>query len=328
MKAATTGIKIVITALLLGYVFYAYVDLELCLALARDVRLDLLVCLLALNLLLRFLLAGQIRLCFLPSGIRAGTMAIFKAQQIAALYAYILPSELAAGGISWYLLSQASGKRAMVAVSLIYVRVVNLGAFIPLAVFALLYAPGQSVSGLSLYVGIFAGLLFCLFVPFVWKRPAVWGEALGAFLLRSVPVHKFSQRLLSANRSFWQAVTIPRQMPAGYVLGTWAAAFVIQGTGLLSLYVAMRCVNIHLPLSAVVWVGIVLVVVHTLPVTIGGTGLRELGLIYLLQTFYGVRPEAAVMLSVMLVLVGVFWGGLLGGYASATLKRNPQKQVQ
>ena len=51
-----------------------------------------------------------------------------------------------------------------------------------------------------------------------------------------------------------------------------------------------------------------LTIVQTVPLTIAGTGLREITFIYLLQSLYGVEPALAVTGSLLSLAMNLFFG--------------------
>lgn len=118
-------------------------------------------------------------------------------------------------------------------------------------------------------------------------------------------LHRFSTALGSVARIPPTAVarilgiSVLAQLPAAFV-------FVLLGWGL----------DLPVPAVSMGWIRSVSVMVAVLPISIGGLGVRETVLVYLLSTF-GVPASDAIALSLLVFATTILAPGLLGGAIEA-----------
>ena len=85
------------------------------------------------------------------------------------------------------------------------------------------------------------------------------------------------------------------------------------------MYLALITVNIEVPILTATWLVALLTIITMLPITIAGIGVRDISLIFILNKFYAIPPESAVILSTLLLSIGmIFFGVILGGYYAVT----------
>ncbi len=121
----------------------------------------------------------------------------------------------------------------------------------------------------------------------------------------SAALHRFSHALGSVARiapsalARILAISILAQLPGAFV-------FVLLGWGL----------DLPVPALSMAWIRSVTVLVTILPISIGGIGVREGTLVYVMQTF-GVPAHDALALSILVFATTILAPGLLGGAIEA-----------
>lgn len=91
------------------------------------------------------------------------------------------------------------------------------------------------------------------------------------------------------------------------LLGSLAICVPIHGLSFLTTYVMASVLNIQISFIDICVVQSLVWIITAVPISISGTGLRELSMIYFLSLF-GVEPEPATVLSIYLYIVTVLLG--------------------
>jgi uncharacterized membrane protein YbhN (UPF0104 family) len=317
------ALKIAVTGLLGWYVIHAYLDPEEFVRIIRGVHPAILGAVLLLHLGNRYVLAWQTQACL--GGYRVETTAarVFKVQLIASFYSLFLPGELAGGGVTWYLLARNSGQGMMVGGALVYLRLLNFLTLIPFAVFGLLFEPVLRSMGIDGYLYWVAAALAVTMLPFASEGVARRLEtAFAPLASRLGPgmLQGFAIRLFEALRA--SARLRPR-----ILLAVVATSFAGHVLNMSMLWFAGLAAGIQVPFTAYAWLLPAVVLVHMMPVTVGGLGLREISLVFFLERIHGVDPQAALALSAIIFFVTVLFGGLIGGWLALRSGR-PARQGQ
>ncbi len=225
---------------------------------------------------------------------------------VAQYYALISPGQIAGEIMKAYRLGKGSRDAEQVVASVIIDRLAGVWGILLLAM-----------------IGLTSGK----HSPAGWGQVILWGGlallAASTLLLRSMP----GERLLRTTLSFIAGKTprlarlterCVRFLDAwrGYMqgsrtlLGVLLMGTVYQGIGILITQLLARGVGIRLPYSDWCWIfGLVSLLVF-IPVTVGGIGLREGGLIFLLQEL-DLPSEKALALALCVFGLQLF-GALLG----------------
>lgn len=313
-------LKVSITLAILGYIFNTYIDIQVMSTLLGEIDYQLFVIVLLLHYIHRLFIAWQLKISLLPFNIMVSTYTVFKAHLISTLYSFVLPGDLA-GGVTWYLLSKDNGRRAEVASVIIYLKGLNLITLIPFALLGLYFEPKIRQYNIHLYVLVTGGLLLAMLLPFFWSKAAQLAKLIMNYAIEKISPKQFSTRFREANENLWNSVEVFRQVPLSFVMGITTLSIITLGISIVLFYVMTLMVNIHLPLSAFAWLLAMMIVIHSLPLTIAGTGLREWSLIVVLKEFYSVPPESSLLFSVVSLLIAIFFGGILGGYYMMTFRK-------
>ena len=312
-------LKLLLSSTIIAYVLYNYINIDEFLLSLQQINILVLPLLIILPYLTRFTVAHQTKIALLPFQIRIPTYHVFKIQLIATLYGIVLPGSIVGGGVSWYLLSKDNGRRAEVASILIYLRIINLIILLPLALIGIYFEPQLKSYHLESAVLVLLLLLAFMLVPFFIHPIASRLESWLNILIRLVPVKSLSKRLLEANRNVWNAIKITGRMSISLQTQIIAWSVISQILAIITMNLALITVNIEVPLLTATWLLALLTLISMLPITIAGIGVRDLSLIVILDRFYAIPAEFAILLSTLLLFINViFFGAILGGYYAIT----------
>ncbi len=312
-------LKLFLSSAIIAYVLYNYINIDEFLLSLQKINILVLPLLIILPYLTRIIIAYQTKIALLPFQIWIPTYNIFKIQLIATLYGIVLPGSIVGGGVSWYLLSKDNGRRAEVASILIYLRIINLMILLPLALIGIYFEPQLKSYHLESAVLVLLLLLTFMLVPFFIHTIANQFEAWLNILLELMPVKSLAKRLLEANRNVWNAIKITGRMSVSLQTQIIAWSVISQILVIITINLALITVNIEVPLLTATWLVALLTLISMLPITIAGIGVRDFSLIVILDKFYAIPAEFAILLSTLLLFINViFFGAILGGYYAVT----------
>ena len=165
-------------------------------------------------------------------------------------------------------------------------------------------------------------------LPFIWISLLVgFGGLLMAFffftpvfelLLGKIPEKGVLQKLKSKILEFRRLVLVYREKRKAFYLALlWA--FLLQVNVVVHYYLAGKAFDLGIPvLDYFIFIPIILLIL-TIPVTIGGLGLREFLYIQIFAT-YGIAGYMAVSFSLIVDIVFALIIGVIGGFIFATRK--------
>jgi uncharacterized protein (TIRG00374 family) len=210
-------------------------------------------------------------------------------------FSLCLPSSIGGDVVKAVRVGSSTQLRLLAGCSVLADRLTGLAALAVLVGTAVVSKDNELTS--PAIVAVFAGLLAAVLAAF-WLGLAVL-DRIHALLPEASQAREFVGRLLPY-----------RQRPSLVMLAVgWS--FVVQLAGVIAVVLVARAVGVVQP--ALVWLSVVPLVALAivLPISIGGFGVRENALQYLLRG-YGVASEAGVA-------IGLLWGactviaGLVGG---------------
>lgn len=313
-KRILSIIKLLVTGSLLYYIFYRYININDLLTAFSNIRSELFFVLLVLLFANRFLLAYQTSYYFRKIfNIDLGTNYIFKVQMISSFFAFVLPGELAGGLISWYMVSEKSGKKIDTAVVIIFLRLLSIITMIAFTAIGFVFEEKLKSLGLQAYIFLIAVLSLLMFVPFVSSRVAIAMKQFSLSIVQVTLLKRWRNNLVKLNNNLWDSVISCTNADRGSVLYTLSMTVMWYLLVILFFYLLMIMVGINLPFQVSVWLIGVITIVQYLPVSFAGLGVRDISIIYLLGEFYQVRPESSMILSTFFLafsLIFVIMGGM------------------
>lgn len=298
-------LRITLTFVLLAWVIVG-VDTTSVLQIIGSFRIRFLVLLIALQLVMRFVMAIQLRTNTNILQIDLSIWVLFKINVVMAFYSLIVPGELISGGIGWLKITSEGAAKwgALAAISI--TRWIN--TFI-------LFLIGLIMVGLEKSIEI-ENLSWILFT-FVILLAFGYG-----FMLLDFPFLR-SQKILSPRTNknppwiikvliqierLWKEFRSLRLVQHIKLIGYGLIVHVIGS--IIHLLIA-RELNIDLSWTTILWIRSLIMILGMLPISVGGFGIHESSLVFLLGQF-SVSNEIAIVYSFLIVL-SVIGVGIIGG---------------
>ncbi len=298
--------KIAITILFFYILFTKYIKLNHFLEILSQINYSYLLLGFIIGIYLKYNNLQQVYYCLKAFKIIENKYNIFKTQLISNLYTFVLPSEFLSSGVTWYLLTKYNKKRAEVACSLIFIRILNLLTLIPFFLIGFIYEKIVPLHiFLLFYLLLFIVLLFFLF-PFISPKISRFIEQLTYKLLNFFKLERFLKNF----ESIWSSIETMRQFSLKTVFELVVLMLILQFVNVLLFWVIIFTVNVKVPLLMCFWLMPSIVILYYIPITIAGSGFREVGLIWFLN-FYGISKEQSLIISFLLLfysLIFAVWG--------------------
>ena len=302
--------KTVFASLAIGYIFYRYVDVSHLWTDLTHAHLVWLSGAVLMHILIRISQAYQTMINVNYYGMGFSLFDITKFQLISSFYAFVLPGDIAGGGVTWRLLSRDNGLRAQAASSIVFLRLLNLSAFVPFAALGFLIEPALEKSGLGIYLLFVTVFLAIFMLPFISHTMGSFVEAIGSRFILALPW----KRIHEAYANFWYSVKLISDMPGKLIFSIIWQAVLAQCLAVVLFYCCALSVGLNVPFSVFLWIRAIVAIIQLLPITIGGLGLREFTFIVLLQKLYHVEPVQATSFSLTVFITTFLLGGIAGAY--------------
>ncbi|MFV2056708.1 MAG: lysylphosphatidylglycerol synthase transmembrane domain-containing protein [Thiohalomonadales bacterium] len=303
MKAwLTLSVKLIISACLLGLVFY-FIPFANVISSLRTAELSWVAAALGLGVLQTYLSAARLKILTDKQGINARYADIVNINFIGTFYGTILPGELASGVIRWQRLYQIDHKGHEALSAIIFARFIST---VYLVLFGILFSLLDDVRShfnllVSIFFFIFMGLmLVCLIgtIPQFTTVLARFEKAMPQSLQRIL------QKQLSAIGRF-------RQLPRRTILAVSIISSLEHLVGIFLILFLAYAVSAEITFVQIGWLRSAVVLVQLLPVSFSGLGVREGTIVLLLQP-YGIEGAQAVSLSLLLFGKNLFIGAIGG----------------
>jgi len=308
-------IKFIVTASLLYYIFYRYININDFLTAFSNIMPELLFVLLVIIFAYRYLFAYQTSYYFKKVfDIELGINFVFKVQLVSSFYGLILPGDLAGGLITWYMVSDKSGEKAASASVIIFLRLLSIIALIVFTAIGLVFEENLMDIDLRVYIILLAVLCLLMFIPFVSLRAATIMKQFSISIIKIIPVSNLSNKLAQLSNKLWDSVITCTNVETGVILYTVLMSILCHLFLILFTYLLMIMVGINLPFYVSVWLLGLVNLVQLLPVSFAGLGVRDISVIYLLDKSYQVAPESSMILSTFFLAFGLIFI-LMGGIA-------------
>lgn len=321
-KMAWQMLKLALTIGLLAYFIQAYVDLGAFLSLAGRTSLPVLLAYLVLLFASRWVQAVQTRQALLETGVAVRSVEVLRSQLIASFYTMFVPGDLVGGGVTWYLLKKARGGGAMIAMILVYLRLVFLATAVPFAIVGMLLESPLHSAALFGALAIASAATAVATAPLVFRRPA----AVAVRLVNAVSglFAKNAHRARTVLRTLGECIATCAAASLRSTLWVFVLAVALHVMGAAGLWLAAEAAHAGVPFHAFLWVWPLMIVVHMLPLSFGGLGVREITLIHVLDRLYGTTAESVLLLS-MIALLATTLLGLAGGVWNSIQAANPEE---
>jgi uncharacterized membrane protein YbhN (UPF0104 family) len=313
-KALLRTLKILLPLALLAYFIQAYIDFETFLSLAAKTDIAPVILYFAILLASRWAQAVQTRIAMCENGVSVKTAEVFRAQLIANYYTMFVPGDIVGGGVTWYLLQRGRSAGPTIAIVLVYVRLVLLASALAFAAVGLLLESRLHSPSLFLALSLLSVVTAVATAPLVSRSAAASYARLFSAISR-----RLTTRIEKAQRLFGTALDAVQRCAASSRRSTLSVFGLSAGLhllGAIGLWLAAYAAHANAPLHAFFWIWPLMIVVHMLPISFGGLGVREFTLIYVMGALYGTTAESVLLLS-LIALVGTTLFGLAGGILSS-----------
>jgi uncharacterized membrane protein YbhN (UPF0104 family) len=286
--------KIAISVLLLGYLFVK-VDLSAIAGALRRVDLSFYFFSTLVALVSNVFIAGKYYLLTRQTAIYHPLRTLVKINFISRFYALFLPSAVGREFVRWIKVTRNREGRVSFAASILFERLTFLMVLI-LCGSVPLYLNASMPQLVSLrmrlqpwialaIIGISLMLTFFLSASVRSLSGAIAGRLLHRF------ADKFDLPAVVENFSLAGRKAAPYAIIVGLSV-VWQIFFISR------LFMLIKAAELPLSLIDIVWMGSLVLLLQTLPISLSGIGLREGAYAYLF-TLYGLPPEKGVLLGIL-----------------------------
>ncbi len=317
-------LKLVLPIALLAYFVLAYVEPEAFVALVEKTAFPAVIAYFTCLLAARWLQALQTRIALSSTGVEVGAVEVFRAQLVATFYTMFVPGDLVGGGVTWYLLKRARRAGAIIAMVLVYLRLVFLALAIPFVILGLVLETRMHSASLLAALAIASAATVVATLPLVFRPAArVAGKLIAAV---STCFGGRAPGIQTALATVRECIATCASASTRATCAVFALALAQHLLGAVGLWLAAEAAQANVPFQAFLWVWPLMIVVHMLPLSFGGLGVRELTLIYVLNTLYATTAESVLLLS-MITLLATTVLGLAGGLWNSFLAVKPEQNA-
>jgi hypothetical protein len=317
-------LRLVLPLALLAYFIRAYVEPDAFVALAGRTSFPEVTAYFACLLAARWLHALQTRLALSETGAEVGAVEVFRAQLVATFYTMFVPGDLVGGGVTWYLLKRSRGGGAIIAMVLVYLRLVFLALAIPFVIFGLTMESRLHSAYLLEVLAVTSVATIMVTVPLVFRPAArVAGNLIAAM---STWFGGRAPGVQTALATVRECITVCASASTRATSAVFGLALAQHLLGAIGLWLAAEAAHANVPFQAFFWVWPLMIVVHMLPLSFGGLGVREITLVYVLNTLYATSAESVLLLS-MIALLATTLLGLAGGLWNSFLTARPDRKA-
>ena len=306
--------RILLALALLAFVFFRFVDPRGFVESIRHLDARFIPLTVVSYLVWRFASTWQMTYLLRCRGLIIPFRRAFRVQTIAILFSTALPSDFAGAAATWYMLSKDTNKRAVIANALVHLRLLGL---IVVAAFACLGFIVDhrmaSLRGAHLVAGLAAVAFICLSLT-LFTSGLKLVERICITFLSAIPKRMWAARLREALAAFFSEARSVRRLPLTGHLILWSATIFVNLAAAVIVFVSMRAATILLPFTVSIWLVALIAVIQIIPLTPGGLGVREVSIIAVLKSAYGIMPEKALAFATLILLLNLIFGVGLGGY--------------
>jgi len=304
------AIKIIVSLLFLGYVFFR-VDVRQVFSSLSSVEPMWYVLSLLVPILNSFVLALKYKIVMRPSGIYQPVLRLLQINLMCRFYSMFLTTAIGQGVIRWHLSTKNQEGRLKFLAVMFFERSTFLFALCLAFALSVLLLPDTRAQDItdSIYPFVIAGLS---------------GLLLFYFFLNYAPLYQAANRFLSSQRTKSSNVLISKLSELvstfsmyynrrALLLSSLCFAIVWQLLFLLRMYLLIISLQVPLSLVHLVWMASLVSLLCALPISLDGIGLRETAYALLFTTL-DLPPEQGVLTGVLCLSHMLFMsaiGGLL-----------------
>ncbi len=288
------GLKIGVSCLFVGYLSFKVDSAEIAAAVKHvDLSFYLLSTLIAV--LSNFFIAGKYYILIKENPINHSLLSLVKINFISRFYALFLPSAVGREFVRWMKVTRNQEGRASFLASIIFERLTFLLVLILCGLAPLfMYGSIPEIVALKLRLLPWAALALAVITALL---SFYLSASIRSFVksLAGRMLIRFSDKFDIA--SFIESFSL-ENMKSSYYAGVVGLSLVWQIFYISRLFILIQAAALPLTLIDIVWMGSLVLMLQTLPISFAGIGLREGAYAYLF-TLYDLPPEKGVLIGIL-----------------------------
>ena len=303
-------IKIVVTILLLAFLAYR-VDLREIGVTIGNIRWLPYIGSYLILLLCSIPLAIRLQILMQPTVLDFHLKRLIEVQFISKFYSVLFPTGIGISIARWYKITQNRvGRRVFIVITIVE-RVMTAMTLLLSVGIPLLFAGDPSIQPFrsSVLPIIFLLVFICILFFLILLYPYAYG--IYAMLMKRVE-SKFRSDLAGKIVGVYEDFGLYLHRKH-LIRKAFAAHLVYQGMSFIYFFLLFMALRLELPWGTILWISMLVMLILTLPISIGGLGVRESGFALLLG-FYGIDPAKGVVLGGLIfihLILNVVLGAIL-----------------
>jgi len=264
--------------------------------------------LLALSFLMHFfgvwITAERWRILLNTQKVQLGIGTLSLTVLIGSFFNNLLPTSIGGDVYRSYDVSKRANIPLEVSASVVLVE--RFSGIISAAIYAIiaLFLGFTTIGEQSVVIPIIIFFVLCFIIAFFIINPSIL--KLDKFVYRFSFMRKIRNRLSNIYNTLQSFKKFKVVLVKVFIYG-----FLLQFAVILNYYLASRALGIELGLTAFIFIVPIVLTIAMLPISIGGIGLRENSIVFILVAM-GIINEKAALLSLILLAMNLFVGTLGG----------------
>jgi len=302
-------LRIVISCLFIGYLFFK-VDVSSVAAIMSIIDVGLYVISTLVAVFSGFIIAGKYYFLIKGSEIKHSLASLVKINFIARFYALFLPSAVGREVVRWIKVTHNKNGKAQFLASIVFERLTFLFVLLFCGIIPLFfYESNPEIEILRMRVLPIAAVGICLVSAFI-------------LLFIFAPIGDLIQSMAKSTLqrirpkldvdAFFENHNL-KKMNANMFASTLILSILWQIFFICRLLVLFKASSVPLGIMDITWIGSMVLLLQTIPISFAGIGLREGAYAYLF-TLFNLAPEKGVLIGILFfsqMLIIAFVGGIL-----------------
>jgi uncharacterized membrane protein YbhN (UPF0104 family) len=302
------ALKIGVSCLFIGYLSFK-VNISEIAAAVKNVDLSFYLLSTVIAVLCNFFIAAKYYLLIKDSPINHSIISLLKINIISAFYALFLPSAVGREFVRWAKVTRNQKGRASFVASIIFERV-NFLLVLMLCGTIPLLMHGSIPEIVALRMRLLPWLISAMII--IVLLLSFCASAAVRSLAKSITDGLINRFSLKSNKILFIQDFSLKNMTAAFFAGIIGLSLVWQIFYISRLFTLIKAAALPVNLMDIVWMGSMVLMLQTLPISFAGIGLREGAYAYLF-TLYGLPPEEGVLIGILFfsqMLIVAFIGGV------------------
>ncbi|MBL6995924.1 lysylphosphatidylglycerol synthase transmembrane domain-containing protein [Desulfobacula sp.] len=260
-----------------------------------------------ISLLSSIPLAIRLRILLKPTVLEFSLIRLIQVQFISQFYSLFLPSGVGVSIARWYKITQNRYGRGMFFAITVLERAMFLMTLLLCAGIPLLFAKDEAIQTFrsSILPVIFFLLVGCFLFFSFFLHSKIYNKF--SLIIRWIQ-SKFSSNLIRNILGIYEDIELYVKN-RHLLIKAFIPHMFFQALDFIHLYLLFVALSVNLPIITILWISMLVLLIMTIPFTIGGLGVREAGLAWFLS-LYGFNPETGVLLGGMMFMQLCLHAGL------------------